>query len=217
MFCISVQEMKEWFVKTLGDFEIASTVETYILSRGDLLMEDCCHGNKEDMHLAATVSNWLGWDSFVEGPISTQWLSMVAPLLVHTSPHLLAKTWGRYLIARLHNVIHEQLIYRISVIHFRGKDGLTIPKHHDILNRVKEYSMVDPEILLPRHRFLYDTDFAALGSGPTFHCLLWLADMEAAIATSQLALTGTLTPEALADFSSNISTRLTPVSTLTSP
>jgi hypothetical protein len=71
-----------------------------------------------------------------------------------------------------------------SIIHFRGKDGLKIPKHHNILNQVKEYSMVNPEILLPHHRFLYNTDSAALGSIPTSHHLLWLADMEAAVATS---------------------------------
>jgi hypothetical protein len=110
MFHISVQEIKEWIVKTLGDSGVASTVETYLLSRGDLLMEDCCHGNKEDMRLVATASNWLGWDSFVEGRISTQWLPMVTPLLACTSPHLLAKTWGRHLIARLHNVIHKKCI-----------------------------------------------------------------------------------------------------------
>jgi hypothetical protein len=148
------------------------------------LMEDCCHGNKEDMHLVAMASNRLGWDSFVEGHISTQWLPMVTPQLARTSPHLLAKTWGRHLIPRLHNVIHKQWIYYNSIMHSRGKDVFTIPKHHNILNQVKEYSMVDPEILLPCHCFLYNTDFAALGSGPTSHCLLWLADMEAAIATS---------------------------------
>jgi hypothetical protein len=170
--------------KTLGDSKVASTVETYLLLRGNLLMDNCCHRNKEDIRLVATASDWLGWDSFVEGRISTQWLPMVTPLLARTSPHLLARTCGRHLIARLHNVIHKQWIYRNSVIHFRGKDGLTIPKHQDILNQVEEYFMVNPEILLPRHRFLYNTDFAALGSGPTSHCLLWLADMEAAIATS---------------------------------
>jgi hypothetical protein len=69
----------------------------------------------------------------------------------------------------------------------------------------------------PMSPLLYDTDFAVLGSDPTSHCLLWLADIEVAIATSQLALTGTLTPEALIYFSSIISTRLTPASTLTSP
>ncbi len=105
--------------------------------------------------------------------------------------------------SRLHNVIHKQWIYQNSVIHDKGKDGHTIPQHHNILNCVEEYSMANPKILLPQHCFLYDTDFAALSSGPTSHCLLWLADMEAAAATSQLALSGTLMPEAMTYFLSD--------------
>ncbi len=68
--------------------------------------------------------------------------------------------------------------------------------------------MADPEILLPQHGFLYNTDFAALGSGPTSHHLLWLAEMEAAVATSWLALSGTLMPEAMTFFSLDNPARL---------
>jgi hypothetical protein len=60
--------------------------------------------------------------------------------------------------SRLHNVIHKQWIYQNSIMHYKGKHGHTIPQHHGIFNRVEEYSMADPEILLPQHRFLYNTD-----------------------------------------------------------
>jgi hypothetical protein len=138
----------------------------YLLSRGNLLMENYCHGNNQDMLLVATTNDQLGWDSFVEGHISTQWIPLVAPLLACTSPHLLAKTWGRHLIARLHNVIHKQWIYQNSIIHYKGKGGNTIPEHHNILNYVEEYSMANLKILLPQHRFLYDTDFCSFGQWP---------------------------------------------------
>ncbi len=105
--------------------------------------------------------------------------------------------------SRLHNVIHKQWIYWNSLIHDKSKDGHTIPQHHNIPNCVEEYSMANPKILLPQHCFLYDTDIAALGSGPTSNCFVWLADMEAAVATSQSALSGTLTPEAMTYFSSD--------------
>ncbi len=136
-------------MKTLGDIGVALPVKTYLLSRGDPLMKNCCHGNIQDMLLVATTSNLLGLDSFVEGPISTQWIPMVTPFLARTSPHFLAKMWGRQLIARLHNVIHKQLICQNSIIHYKGKDRHTIPKLHDILNHVEEYSMADPKILHP--------------------------------------------------------------------
>ncbi len=105
--------------------------------------------------------------------------------------------------SRLHNVIHKQWMYQNSVKHYKGKDGHTISQHHAILNHVEENSMANLEILLPQHRFLYNTDFAALDSGPTSHCLLCLVDMEAAVVTSWLTLSGTLTPEAMTYFSSD--------------
>ncbi len=114
--------------------------------------------------------------------------------------------WGgvdllRQFISRLHNIVHIQWIYRNTVIHYRGADGLTNPDHHKILNRIKEYSSIDPDSLLLHHCYLFDTNFESLGSGPMSHRLLWLAEMDAAFADSCLASAGTLTPEAVAYFS----------------
>ncbi len=82
------------------------------------------------------------------------------------------------------------------MIHYRGQDGLTIPEHYDIINRVEAHSLTDPDLLLPRHCFLMDADFEALGSGPTSNQLVWLVDMDSAIAVSMLSHAGTLKPEA---------------------
>jgi hypothetical protein len=81
----------------------------------------------------------------------------------------------------------QQWIYHNSLIHFKVKDRLTIPEHHDIINRVESCALTDPDTLLPRHRFLDEADFDELASGPTSHRLLWLADMDTAIAASSLA------------------------------
>jgi hypothetical protein len=58
------------------------------------------------------------------------------------------------------------------------------------------------------HRFLFEADFEALGHGPTFHQLLWLADMETAVAASNLAWAGTLTPLAIVHFSQSPATQV---------
>jgi hypothetical protein len=65
----------------------------------------------------------------------------------------------------------------------------------------KEYSSINPDFLLRRHYYLFDTNFASPGSGTTSQCLLWLAEMDTAFAASCLASAGTLTPEAVAYFS----------------
>jgi hypothetical protein len=45
-----------------------------------------------------------------------------------------------------------------------------------------------------------DADFGVLGSGPTSDRLIWLADMNSAIAVSNLLQAGSLTPVAEAYF-----------------
>jgi hypothetical protein len=111
MFQISVQDIYDWIVETLHDICIAATVESYLLLRGETLMESCVHVSNQDMLLVAMTSSCLGRDSFVEGRIVNQWLSLVVPLLVCTSPHLLENSWGCQFISRFHNVIHKQWVY----------------------------------------------------------------------------------------------------------
>jgi hypothetical protein len=137
----------------------------------------------------------------LEGRISIQWRQLVAPLPQRTGCQLIPQVWGSLFITNLHNIVHKQWIYRSSVIHYRGKDGLTIPEHHDIINWVKAHSLTDPDNLLPHHRFLMSTDFALLGSGPASDRLIWLADMGSACAASTLSCAGTLTHAAMVHFS----------------
>ena len=201
MFRITVTDLYSWIVDTLGDICIATTVETYLLARGQTRMLDSIFGSNVDLSLVATFSDRLGWDSFVEGRVSTHWLTLVAPLLRRKSPALLPTSWCQKFISKLHNLVHKQWIYRNSVIHYKGRDGWTLPDQHAILSKVEEYALIDPETILPRHRFLFDTDFEALGSGPTTHRLFWLAEVDAALAATTLYHEGLLTPAALDYFS----------------
>ncbi len=163
-------------------------------------MVDCVNGTNQDLRAGAISSDRLGYDSLLEGRISKLGLTVAAPLLLRPRQYLLPLAWGWQFINKLHSIIHKQWMYRNSVIHYRGKDGLTIPEHHEILNQVKEHAFTNPDSLLPRHRYLLDTDFKALGHGSTPDRLHWLADMGSAVAASGLLRAGTLTPEATAHF-----------------
>jgi hypothetical protein len=78
-----------------------------------------------------------------------------------------------------------------------------MPQIQDIIDRVTGYSLLDPETLLPQHRFLFEANFAALGNGPTSHHLLWLANMDSAFAAALLAQFSSLTPQATTFFAEN--------------
>ena len=123
-----------------------------------------------------------------------------------TSPTLVSvpappPAWGRLLIVKLHNVIHKMWVYINSYIHFTGIDGRTMPEQHDILDRVAVYALINSDTLLPRHWLLFEAYFEALGSGPTSHRLVWLANMDSALAASSLSQLGSLTPQAETLFS----------------
>jgi hypothetical protein len=76
-----------------------------------------------------------------------------------------------------------------------------MPQIQDVFDQITEYSLIDPEMLLPRHRHLLDINFKVLESRPTSHRLVWLADMESALSTSTLSQLGCLTPQAATYFS----------------
>ena len=61
--------------------------------------------------------------------------------------------------------------------------------------------MIDRDTIHPCHRFLFEADFEAPGSGPTLHRLLWLAEVDTALSASSLSQLGSLTPQASVFFS----------------
>ncbi len=93
-------------------------------------MVDCVNGTNQDLHAVAATSDRLGYDSLLEGCISKLWLIVAAPLLLRPRQYLLPSAWGQQFINKLHNIIDKQWIYRNSVIHYHGKDGLTMPEHN---------------------------------------------------------------------------------------
>jgi hypothetical protein len=163
-------------------------------------MTDCIHGGNQELINVAIESDRLGWDSLLEGRITTLWLPLVSQLLSKLSCSLLPLTWGWQFINKLHNIIHKQWIYPNTSIHYQGTDGLTMLEHHKIINRVEEYALTNPEELLPRHQYLMEADFKTLGSSPAYNRQVWLANVDSAVADATLAQVGTLTLVAVAHF-----------------
>jgi hypothetical protein len=66
MFRIFLKELSSWLIETLGEHFVAAIIETYLLSRGEMLMADCIHGTSQDLIEAAADTDRLGWDSLLE-------------------------------------------------------------------------------------------------------------------------------------------------------
>ncbi len=201
MFQVTVKDLCLWLENALGEWCISATIKMYLLARGETPMIDCVHGVNPDLMAVARESDCVGWDSFLEGRITSLWLSLVCQMLRKSSHSLVPPSWGRQLINKLHNIVHKQWIYCNVCIHYQGTDRFTTSVNNEIINRVEEYSLIDPKDLLPWHQYLQETDFEALGSGPTLDRQTWLANINSAHAAAHLAQSGTLTLAALAHFS----------------
>jgi hypothetical protein len=57
-------------------------------------MANCVLGTDDNLITVSQSSDRLGWGSFLEGRIFSQWLLVVAPLLRHPGQYLLPLAWG---------------------------------------------------------------------------------------------------------------------------
>jgi hypothetical protein len=177
LFNITVRELYTWMVETLENHAVVSMVEAYLLSRGKTAMQTLMHSTSIGMSVICKQSDRFGWDSLLEGHISSHWMVLIFPLLRLQPKNLLPFLWGRQFIIWLHNIVHKQWTYRNAYIHFKGKERWTMPQLQDIVNRINVYCLMDPHLLLPCHRSLFDAKFETLGCGPTPHRLqlMWLS------------------------------------------
>ena len=172
LFHLMINELHSWIESTLGNRVVAMTIGAYLCARREMTMQSLLDDTCADMILVSEHSDRLGWDSFLEGRITQHWLLLVAPFLCQMPRNPLPQSWGQQFMQHLHKVVHKQWTYRNAYIHFKGKEGWTMPQIQDVFDQIMEYSLIDPEMLLPRHRHLLDIKFEVLGSGPTSHWLL---------------------------------------------
>jgi hypothetical protein len=60
MFRISVGELTSWLIETLGKHSVASTVEMYLLARGEAKMSSCVHGANVGLVTLSVQTDRLG-------------------------------------------------------------------------------------------------------------------------------------------------------------
>jgi hypothetical protein len=77
MFQISVQEVFDWISKTLRRTDIALAISRYLLGRGLAKMVDCIDNRNASLLALARSTDLLGWDCFIEGQISREWIPAV--------------------------------------------------------------------------------------------------------------------------------------------
>ena len=77
-----------------ANIDLVDIIESYLLAQDtEIMTSGCINYTNLQYALLAEVQDRLGWDSFVEDRISTLFLEMVRPFLVHSCRRSLEK-WG---------------------------------------------------------------------------------------------------------------------------
>ncbi len=200
MLSVTVRALVNWMAATQVDPVLVSMVREYLLAQGSKLMTDCLHLDHEEYQQLADETDKLRWDSFIEGRLSSKWITVVTPQLKTSSLYLKPSRWGQQFIEQLLSITHKQWLFRNSKVHFRKEDGLTEGEHHDIFQRMEDLMFTDPADLLPAHKHLLDVDFEALGEGPAASRQYWIADINSAISASKRVQQGWVVPGSMPRF-----------------
>ena len=188
MWEYSVAEMSDWLARTVTDIPFRYMISTYLLSQGSKQMIEC---SQRVPHLQdiARHHDRLGWDNFVEGRISTHYLTNIKSSLPQRS-RLTPTSWAKKFVQKLIIGTHKQWLYRNAHVHYKKLDGLTEADQTLIFTRVEELLHTDPLDLLPSHRCLLDGNFEALGEGSAANRQHWIVAMESALTAAEYVRAG---------------------------
>ena len=79
LFCQTPGDVIDCLIDICVNAELVDLVEAYLLAQGTKTMAECIAYSNSQYALLAEVQDRLGWDSFVEGRISTLFLETVKP------------------------------------------------------------------------------------------------------------------------------------------
>ncbi len=76
-----VNHLAQWMAGTGVGGSMVTIIRDYLLAQDTRTMASCAPANEPTLITIATAQDILGWDSFVEGRITTTFLAAVKPAL----------------------------------------------------------------------------------------------------------------------------------------
>jgi hypothetical protein len=166
----------------------------YLLARGDRSMSSLLP-QETRWQAYAREHDLLGWDNFLEGRMTKSLLRLQKDFLYRSGSTMSIRAWATTFIHLLIGIMHQQWVYRNASVHIKLVEGRTQEEHRQVMDEVRKLLDVDPEELLPCHRDMLQEDFHHLGEGSTTAWLLWLDNIESALAERRATLISERTPQ----------------------
>ena len=109
----SVKELVDWMYETAGDYDMAPSMSTYLVSQRELSFGqdrgDSGGASDELSEWTQLVeeTNSLDWDFLLEGKISKQWILFARRGLERTSNSISPEGWTKSFINELIRITHQ--------------------------------------------------------------------------------------------------------------
>jgi hypothetical protein len=132
------------------------------------------------MHELAISQDIIGWDHFMMGMVSRQFVNVQSAYLLRCNSSRLVSSWITGLITQFLQVTHSQWIYRCVLVHDRTTGTLISACKEDLLQEIDHQLTLGPDGLAEEDRFLLEYNFDELATTNREHQEYWLLAIQAA-------------------------------------
>ena len=113
----SIARLGEWFEDRDTDPVLASLLLEYARRRGGMSMIELSCGSHGRFARAASSQDIIGWQRFMEGMISKEWVKVQRQYYEIRGGRLRPQVWAQQLAIKLMEITHGQWLYRNVQVH----------------------------------------------------------------------------------------------------
>jgi hypothetical protein len=180
LFRQEVSSLKQWLQQPHTHPELACLLPQYILGRGAVKFASLPIQSVDILRLA-NQQDVIGWDNFMEGKISTCFLSVQHSHLLLADSILTCHDWTHHFISKLFHITHGQWIYRNISKNHEKHGMLRAVERRRLLREIEHYMTLPPDEVPEESKFLLEIDFSKLRHESTEKQSYWVHAVRAAV------------------------------------
>jgi hypothetical protein len=180
LFKESVAAVATWMTdRNRTEGEMAYYIEKYLLFRGSRTFASLGPMSPR-MQKAAISQDLIGWDEFLHGKVSVEFLAIQGPYCVINGGRLTGEDWMKKFISHLIHISHSQWIFRNFTLHDHTRGYLRLQERKEVLAQIEQLVDCDPDEIPEGSKFLLEMDFETLYDSSFEKQSYWVRAMKAA-------------------------------------
>ncbi len=181
----TTEDLSMWLSQEhLTDLELAYWIPKYIMMQGDKPFASLDVMSPR-MKALAISQDKIGWQTFMEGCISTHFYFIQHYHLALSGSYLNGSDWTKSLISKLLHITHLQWIYQNFTLHDKLCEYLHKKNLEDIRLTIKELADTASEEVPEESKFLLEVNFGDLTKSHIKNQQYWVIAIQAMITAGQ--------------------------------